>query len=145
MIALITKYWGSLIGMVQSVLVSIITYSTQHQNYVEWNYSHIQLITVATTWYIVDSIANRCHSTHHRHECSIELLHSGLSTGKATYNRNIMLFDKIPFMSHLLDSYIYSYIYSNPKIEIVDYVTYIFGIPGTWWGFSLLVINPITR
>lgn len=32
---------------------------------------------------------------------------------------------------------------SNPNIEDIDYVTYIFGAMGTWFGFSFLMINPV--
>lgn len=34
-------------------------------------------------------------------------------------------------------------IQSQPKIENVDYVTYIFGALGIWFGFSFFLINPI--
>ena len=37
-----------------------------------------------------------------------------------------------------------SYVNENsPKIAHVDYVTYIFGAAGTWFGFSFLVLNPV--
>lgn len=31
---------------------------------------------------------------------------------------------------------------SHPKIEIIDFITYIFGAMGMWIGFSFIVINP---
>lgn len=33
-------------------------------------------------------------------------------------------------------------IVSQPKIEHIDYVTYVFGAMGTWFGFSFLMVNP---
>lgn len=37
-----------------------------------------------------------------------------------------------------------SYVISNQvEIENVDYVTYIFGASGTWFGFCFLMINPV--
>ena len=36
-----------------------------------------------------------------------------------------------------------SKIRSQIKIDDVDFVTYIFGALGTWFGFSFLMINPL--
>ena len=91
----------------------------------------------ATTSYNVDSIANICHSIYHRPECSIELLHSGLSIGESTFpeyhaiQQNFVHEPSIGF-------------YSNPKTKIVGYVTYIFGALGTWLGFSFLGVDPVS-
>lgn len=34
-------------------------------------------------------------------------------------------------------------IQSKPRIDNIDYVTYIFGTLGSWFGFSFLMLNPI--
>lgn len=51
--------------------------------------------------------------------------------------------DKEILIQHRL-SMVPSYIVSNQvKIENVDYVTYIFGAAGTWFGFCFLMVNPV--
>ena len=82
------------------------------------------------------SLTDRCRLIHRRPNCNLELLST-----KVTHGRVQVPYFYIQQMFSTEPSFGF---HSQPKIEIVDYVTYIFGALGTWLGFSFLGINPVS-
>ena len=76
-----------------------------------------------------------CRKIYHRANCELETSFTKTTTVRES-------FPHFKFYQSMCEDPSY-HIQSHPKIQNVDYVTYIFGAFGTWFGFSFILFNPV--
>lgn len=86
----------------------------------------------------MDLISRRCYQEHPSDDCNYELTYTDVIKldEYRTKERNL----KMQQILTLRPSYV---ITNQEKIDDVDFVTYIFGAAGTWFGFCFLSIEPV--
>lgn len=82
------------------------------------------------------NMTKHCNDRHFRDNCHHET-HFDTVIGSDKSTADFKLFE---IQASDVASYV---IVSNPKMDNIDYVTYVFGALGTWFGFSFLMINPV--
>ena len=95
----------------------------------------VTFLNMSTTYPNYD-VRLRCAETHFKPDCNQRLFLTRLTTEYTTgYISSFVYFPKETEASFS--------VISKPKIDNIDYVTYILGALGSWIGFSFIGINPI--
>lgn len=81
------------------------------------------------------NIYRLCESKYQRFECNSVSHYTSFEREPIRVSNDIRIVVKTDSPSFIIQS--------KPRINHIDYITYVFGALGTWIGFSFLTINPI--
>ena len=97
----------------------------------------VKFLNMSTTYQYDEHL--RCAETHFKPNCNQRLFLARLTTMSLATN----LYPRMSTVSFPPETEASFSVISKPKIDDIDYVTYILGALGSWIGFSFIGINPI--